>query len=199
MMKSRSAIGVLAFAGLSLGLAGQLPAQGNPATIYAPTEARKALVVVDSLHQVVGPLVFPGTNGFGSVADLPMVAFAVKTTQLSLRVTRDFLCGGVNLFSSVGCSGTVFYTTPDCTGQPYLAAIHALPGDLFGPVATLFNGDVSRADYYAVPDTAQRLVMGSRLERLPAETQCTAFGGSGDFMPALPLNLSQFKPPFSIR
>ena len=68
-----------------------------------------------------------------------------------------------------------------------------------GVLVRVRAASINRADYYAVPDTAQRLVMGSRLERLPAETQCTAFEGSGDFMPALPLDLSQFKPPFSIR
>jgi hypothetical protein len=87
---------------------------------YGPAKAHKALVVVDSRGQVVGPLVFPGTNQFTGSEALPVVAFAVNGTQLSLRVARDFLCGGVNVFSSRGCSGVVWYTTPDCTGQPYL-------------------------------------------------------------------------------
>jgi hypothetical protein len=75
----------------------------------------------------------------------------------------------------------------------------ALPGHLFGPVATLFGGDDMRADYYALLNTAQSLVVGSRLERLPAETHCTAENAGGEgFMPALPLDLSRFEPPFSI-
>lgn len=160
----------------------------------------RGLLVVDSLGQVVGALVFPGTNQFASTAGLPMVAFAVNGTHVSLRVTRNFLCGGDNQFSALGCSGIVFYTTPDCTGQPYLWPFgpSGVPGDLFGTGVTLFNGESSRADFYAIPGTAQRLVMGSRLEHLPAETHCTTFGASGDFMPALPLDLSHFKPPFSI-
>jgi len=176
--------------------------RSNESLLTWPSVKGAGLTVVDSVGQVVGPLVFPGTNQFGSTANLPAVAFYADGIYVILGVSRDFLCAGHNAFSSLGCSGTVFYATSDCSGQPYLAPFQAPMGNpgrnLFGMAATLWNGDGSRQDYYAIPGTAQQVSTGSRLEQLPAETRCITEGGSGEFMPALRFDLSVFKPPFSV-
>ena len=143
-----------------------------------------AFVVVDSLGNVVGPLVSPDR-----------VVITVNATRLLMLVRRDGVFG--NGF-------VLYYPTTDCTGQAYAEnGSTGPPFGLFGQVETLCRPSdcTLREDYYVVPGSqTQTILVQSTLTQLPVLEKCQRPSPfSATVVPALPMDLSAIQPPLSIQ
>jgi hypothetical protein len=146
----------------------------NPSPPAGPNATPTGFVVVDSSGQVVGRLSDPGHA-------------VLNVDGISVMVNADPT--GIS-----GAGSRLYYTSADCTGQPYLIA-----SGFFAPSAILGNDDFTvRQSYYGVPP-AVMLTVASSAFALPPTTHCFSPGGTFPLLPAVPLDVSGFSLALSVR
>ena len=147
-----------------------------------------ALVVVDALGEIVGPLV-DAAEPFASVL------FRLEDERIVvIGVERDRLLGPYE---------TIGFDDVDCLGQAYIAmndppTFPVVLSDLF-PGATV--GPPGATLYVAAPDATPQFaeIQSAFDSRLIVECNTPIFAPRSDWLPIEPVKVLDFQPPFSVQ